>query len=155
MLFAMLLLCGLFRVYEGSYGFFRGLVFYYLLLFMLFYCVIIAYYIYICIIYNTIIITLIFSISNSISISISITLANIISFTLANIISINGSVPLLLELGVDEQLEFLFFLVHAGKLLLGRMALVIEEFQTDLGREVNALVLPNFHNVIALPDERH
>ena len=153
MLFALLLLCGLFRVYEGSYGFFRGLVFYYLLLFMLFYCIIIVYYIYICIIYNTIIITLIFSISNSISIS--ITLANIISFTLANIISINGSVPLLLELGVDEQLEFLFFLVHARKLLLGRMALVIEEFQTDLGREVNALVLPNFHNVIALPDERH
>lgn len=149
MLFVMLLLFRLFRVYEGSYGFFRGLVFYYLLLFMLLYCFIIAYFIYICIIYNTI--TLIFSFS----ITISICITHIISKSISITHIINGSVPLLLELGVDEQLEFLFFLVHAGKLLLSRMALIIEEFQADLGGEINALVLANFDNVIALPDERH
>ena len=65
----------------------------------------------------------------------------------------SSNISLFLELWVNQQLEFFFFLIHAAEFLLIRIALIIEQFQTYLGSKINTLILPNFHNVVAFPDK--
>ena len=111
---------------EGCFRFCWGLVLYYFLLFILLDSSCTIWIVYSCSIYD------IFAILTT---------------------SDSSNISLFLELWVNQQLEFFFFLIHAAEFLLIRIALIIEQFQTYLGSKINTLILPNFHNVVAFPDK--